>query len=83
MIHLPSPLVPVRDSPHIDRFRAEITSPAGDLLASVLSVPKILPDILLNFIPYACVLLGFGAFVAWNGGIALGTGLLLALRTLC
>lgn len=29
-------------------------------------------DILPNFIPYACVLLSFGAFVVWNGGIVLG-----------
>lgn len=39
---------------------------------SLLSAPKVLLDILPNFVPYAFVLLGFGTFVFWNGGIVLG-----------
>ncbi|KAF9535485.1 glucosyltransferase [Crepidotus variabilis] len=43
-----------------------------DLIRSVLSLPKVLPDILPSFVPYTLVLAGFGAFVVWNGGIVLG-----------
>ncbi|KAI0828293.1 glucosyltransferase [Trametes gibbosa] len=43
-----------------------------DLVRSVLSAPRVLPDILRNFVPYALVLITFGAFVVWNGGIVLG-----------
>ncbi|KAI0639061.1 glucosyltransferase [Trametes polyzona] len=43
-----------------------------DLVWSVLSAPRVIPDILLNFVPYALVLVAFGAFVVWNGGIVLG-----------
>lgn len=45
---------------------------AADLIRSVLSAPRVLPDILVNFVPYALVLGAFGAFVVWNGGIVLG-----------
>ncbi|CDO75880.1 hypothetical protein BN946_scf184672.g13 [Trametes cinnabarina] len=44
----------------------------ADLIWSILSAPRVLPDILLNFVPYALVLVVFGAFVVWNGGIVLG-----------
>jgi alpha-1,2-glucosyltransferase len=39
---------------------------------SVMTLPAVLPDILLAFIPYATVFVGFGAFIVWNGGIVLG-----------
>lgn len=38
----------------------------------MLSVPKILPDILPSFVPYASVLALFAIFMKWNGGIVLG-----------
>jgi hypothetical protein len=41
-------------------------------LKILMSVPKVLPDILHAFVPYALVLVGFGVFVVWNGGIVLG-----------
>jgi len=44
----------------------------SDLIQSILSAPKILPDILTSFFPYALVLLLFAGFVIWNGGIVLG-----------
>ncbi|KAJ7293771.1 glucosyltransferase [Mycena rebaudengoi] len=44
----------------------------NDLVRSLFSVPKILGDIILAFVPYALVLCLFGAFVVWNGGIVLG-----------
>ena len=44
----------------------------GDILAAVLSVPRVLPVILPSFVPYALVLAAFGVFVLWNGGIVLG-----------
>ena len=44
----------------------------ADLLWSILSVPKVLPDILAPLVPYALVVAAFGAFVVWNGGIVLG-----------
>ncbi|KAI0067958.1 glucosyltransferase [Artomyces pyxidatus] len=44
----------------------------ADIPRSIWSLVEILPDILLDFIPYALVLLMFGAFVVWNGGIVLG-----------
>ncbi|KAF7792471.1 hypothetical protein EIP86_003510 [Pleurotus ostreatoroseus] len=44
----------------------------GDLVKAAFSVPNVLLDILPNFVPYALVLLSFGAFVVWNGGIVLG-----------
>ncbi|KAF6766103.1 glucosyltransferase [Ephemerocybe angulata] len=44
----------------------------ADTLQSILSFPKILPQILPAFIPYSVVLAAFGAFVIWNGGIVLG-----------
>lgn len=43
-----------------------------DLFYAVASIPKVLPKILGSFIPYASILVLFGAFVGWNGGIALG-----------
>ncbi|KAI8995441.1 glucosyltransferase [Trametes punicea] len=43
-----------------------------DLMWSMLSIPRVLPVILPNFVPYALVLVAFGAFVVWNGGIVLG-----------
>jgi len=44
----------------------------GDLVQSVLSVPKIILDILPSVVPYALVLAIFGGFIVWNGGIVLG-----------
>ncbi|OJT13072.1 Dol-P-Glc:Glc(2)Man(9)GlcNAc(2)-PP-Dol alpha-1,2-glucosyltransferase [Trametes pubescens] len=44
----------------------------ADLIQSVLSAPRVLSDVLANFVPYALVLAAFGAFVVWNGGIVLG-----------
>jgi len=44
----------------------------GDLLRSVLDLPKILPDIILSSVPYMLVLASFAAFVLWNGGIVMG-----------
>lgn len=44
----------------------------ADLLRSIASVPKVLPQILPPFLPYAVVVAAFAAFVAWNGGIVLG-----------
>ena len=46
---------------------------AADIFRSIVSAPKVLPDILLDFVPYALVCVLFGAFVIWNGGIVLGT----------
>jgi hypothetical protein len=45
---------------------------AGDMIGSVSSAPMILGDILPAFIPYSLVLVLFGVFVVWNGGIVLG-----------
>lgn len=45
---------------------------SGDIVAALLSVPRLLPDILPAFVPYALVLAVFAAFVLWNGGIVLG-----------
>ena len=47
---------------------------SADIIRSILSVPKILTDVLPSFIPYAAVVSLFAAFVKWNGGIVLGTG---------
>lgn len=47
---------------------------SADIIRSILSVPKILPDVLPSFMPYASVMALFAAFVKWNGGIVLGTG---------
>ncbi|KDR84862.1 hypothetical protein GALMADRAFT_233298 [Galerina marginata CBS 339.88] len=44
----------------------------GDLVQSIMTVPKILLDILPAFVPYTLVLAVFGAFVVWNEGIVLG-----------
>ncbi|KAG1757259.1 glycosyltransferase family 59 protein [Suillus lakei] len=44
----------------------------GDLLRSIMSAPKALPELLPAFAPYAVVLALFGGFVIWNGGIVLG-----------
>jgi len=44
----------------------------ADIIRSILSVPKILPDVLPSFMPYASVMALFAAFVKWNGGIVLG-----------
>ncbi|KAH9891022.1 glucosyltransferase [Cubamyces lactineus] len=64
---LPNEKPPVRlhDPPALE------AGPA-DLLWSILSAPRVLPDILSNFVPYALVLAAFGVFVIWNGGIVLG-----------
>ena|ERR1700722_2589242 len=43
-----------------------------DFTKALWSVPKVIPEILENAIPYAFVLAIFGALVAWNGGIVLG-----------
>lgn len=41
-------------------------------MKAVLSVFNVLPALLETIAPYAAVLAGFAAFVAWNGGIVLG-----------
>jgi alpha-1,2-glucosyltransferase len=41
-------------------------------VAALLSVPRVIPDLLSSFLPYALVLAAFAAFVLWNGGIVLG-----------
>ncbi|CCM00335.1 uncharacterized protein FIBRA_02365 [Fibroporia radiculosa] len=43
-----------------------------DLLHSARTLPGVIPEILPSFVPYALVLVGFGAFIVWNGGIVLG-----------
>ncbi|EKM60782.1 glycosyltransferase family 59 protein [Phanerochaete carnosa HHB-10118-sp] len=43
-----------------------------DLLQAILSAPKVIPDILPAFVPYALVIVAFAVFVFWNGGIVLG-----------
>ncbi|TCD62042.1 glucosyltransferase [Steccherinum ochraceum] len=43
-----------------------------DLVRSFASAPRVIPSLLPPFIPYATVLVGFAAFVVWNGGIVLG-----------
>jgi len=44
----------------------------GDILRSITSAPKALPELFPAFVPYAIVLALFGGFVIWNGGIVLG-----------
>ncbi|KAI0768618.1 glucosyltransferase [Trametes elegans] len=44
----------------------------ADLIWAVASAPRVLPDLLRNFVPYALVLAAFAGFVIWNGGIVLG-----------
>ncbi|KAG2350705.1 glycosyltransferase family 59 protein [Suillus weaverae] len=44
----------------------------GDLIRSIMSAPKALPELLPAFAPYAVVLALFGGFVIWNDGIVLG-----------
>jgi DIE2/ALG10 family len=44
----------------------------ADIPRILIDLPKILPEILPSFVPYFLVLLAFGAFVIWNGGIVLG-----------
>ncbi|TFK57605.1 glucosyltransferase [Heliocybe sulcata] len=43
-----------------------------DLVKAVMSAPKVLPDILQNFVPYGVVVALFAVFVVLNGGIVLG-----------
>ncbi|KAI0932633.1 hypothetical protein AcW1_000301 [Taiwanofungus camphoratus] len=50
---------------------ALVASPM-DLVRSILSAPRILPDVLSSIVPYALVVAGFGVFIVWNGGIVLG-----------
>ncbi|OBZ79247.1 Dol-P-Glc:Glc(2)Man(9)GlcNAc(2)-PP-Dol alpha-1,2-glucosyltransferase [Grifola frondosa] len=59
------PLAKLHDPP------ALAASPA-DLVRTILSAPKVLPDILPSFVPYSLVVTAFAAFVVWNGGIVLG-----------
>ncbi|KAI0095289.1 glucosyltransferase [Irpex rosettiformis] len=49
-----------------------LTASPTDLLRSIASVPRVLPQILPPFVPYSIVLAAFAAFVVWNGGIVLG-----------
>jgi len=49
-----------------------LSASLSDLPRSLLSVLKVLPDILPAFVPYTLVLATFMAFVVWNGGIVLG-----------
>ncbi|KIY45502.1 glucosyltransferase [Fistulina hepatica ATCC 64428] len=44
----------------------------GDLPKVIASAFRILPDVIVPFIPYAGTLAVFAAFVIWNGGIVLG-----------
>ncbi|THH20999.1 hypothetical protein EW146_g451 [Bondarzewia mesenterica] len=50
---------------------ALLAAPA-DLFRSLMSAPRVLPDVLPAFVPYALVCVAFGVFVVWNGGIVLG-----------
>ncbi|KZT65579.1 glycosyltransferase family 59 protein [Daedalea quercina L-15889] len=59
------PLAKLHDPPALN------ASPA-DLIHSLTSFPRVIPDLLGAFVPYALVLAGFGAFVVWNDGIVLG-----------
>ncbi|PPQ62790.1 hypothetical protein CVT24_000484 [Panaeolus cyanescens] len=61
-----APLAKLHDPP------ALVAGPR-DLLKSALGIPKILPDILPASVPYTLVLVAFGVFVVWNGGIVLET----------
>ncbi|KZV70315.1 glycosyltransferase family 59 protein [Peniophora sp. CONT] len=60
------PPLPKLHDPHAQ------TAEPHDWVKLVKSVPAVLPGILPAFAPYALVLIGFGAFVVWNGGIVLG-----------
>lgn len=69
---------PGQSSIRISRPHADTTCPPNtveDLLSSLVSAPKILPDILPALVPYALVVAAFGTFVVWNGGIVLGKSL--------
>ncbi|KAI9572687.1 glycosyltransferase family 59 protein [Boletus coccyginus] len=44
----------------------------GDFLQSITSAPAVFPKLLVPFVRYMLVLVLFGAFVLWNGGIVLG-----------
>ncbi|KAF9243830.1 glycosyltransferase family 59 protein [Melanogaster broomeanus] len=44
----------------------------GDFLRSITSAPAALPELLSTFVPYMLVLVLFGVFMFWNGGIVLG-----------
>jgi len=46
---------------------------SGDFLQSITSAPAAFPELLVPFMRYMLVLVLFGAFVLWNGGIVLGT----------
>lgn len=47
---------------------------SGDFLQSITSAPAVFPKLLVPFVRYMLVLVLFGAFVLWNGGIVLGMG---------
>jgi len=49
-----------------------IWSVPADLFWAVRSFPGVIPDIMSFFLPYLLVLIAFGAFAIWNGGIVLG-----------
>jgi len=59
------PLAKLHDPPSLD------AEPA-DLLQAVISAPQVVGELLPVFVPYACVLAAFLAFVVWNGGVVLG-----------
>ncbi|KAJ3574615.1 hypothetical protein NP233_g1656 [Leucocoprinus birnbaumii] len=44
-----------------------------DLFRAATTLPGVVPDIITPFIPYLLVLIVFGFFIIWNGGIVLGT----------
>jgi len=49
-----------------------IWSVPADLFWAVRSFPGVIPDIMTSSLPYLLVLIAFGAFAIWNGGIVLG-----------
>lgn len=51
------------------------------MFRAIWSLVWVLPEIISSFLPYSIVLLAFGAFIVWNGGIVLGTcAIILRLR---
>ncbi len=78
MIHPLSPQVQVRGLNGLIRSDVILNMTTtcciytADILWSILSAPKVVPDLLANFIPYATVVAAFTGFVLWNGGIVLG-----------
>ncbi|TDL28757.1 glucosyltransferase [Rickenella mellea] len=65
---------PSASGPTVPKLHDVPASSAGpmDIIRSILTIPRIVPDILRPGLPYAFDLILFGGFVVWNGGIVLG-----------